>query len=306
MRIKQSFIQKDKKWGYIFIAPWVMGFVAFILIPFVSSLIMSFYKWDLFSEPIPVGLSNYSEVLTSKTFHIALSNTLIFATFSTFISVVFGVITAWVLAENKRINLTLRTLLYMPCLVIGLAFSMMMSPVFGTGEFGLINQLFSLLNLPQQTWLAIKGQAVFVMVAFTFWNIGSPMLVFIAGLKSIDKAYYEAAQIDGASNFMVFRKISLPLLTPMIIYQSIMGVIFGMQIFDIAIGLAQSGGSASIMGMGINNSLATLVYYLYNVGFKEYNMGLASAIGWVIFLLTGFISISILFLNKKTKMFSAD
>jgi multiple sugar transport system permease protein len=306
MSKQKTFVTKDKKWGYIFVAPWVIGFVCFILIPFVSSLYISFHKWDLFSAPVAVGFANYVEVFTGKTFYAALSNTVIFAVFSTIVSVVFGVVTAWVLAENKKIFLVLRTLLYLPCLVIGLAFSMMMAPVFGSGEFGLINQLFSLLHFKSQTWLALKGQAVWVMVAFTFWNIGSPMLVFIAGLKTIDKAYYEAAQIDGASAFMIFRKIALPLLTPMIIYQSIMGVIFGMQIFDIAIGLAQSGGSAAMMGMGINNSLATLVYYLYNVGFKEFNMGMASAIGWIIFVLTALISTALLFLNKKTKMFSVD
>ena len=301
-----SFKTKEQnKWGYIFILPWIIGFFSFTFIPLFYSLFVSFTDWNMFEMNF-VGWQNYKEVLQSSTFHIALSNTLIYTFFTAIINIVVGLIIAWSLSGKSVFNTALRTIIYLPSLIIGLAFAMMMTPIFGGGDYTLINQLRSILGMEPQEWLTTRGQGVIVMILMSFWGIGGAMVVFIAGFKMIDPVLYDAAEIDGASRNKIFLKICIPVLIPVIIYQTIMSLIFGMQVFDIAIGLAQVGGAATSLGMGIDGSLATLVYYLYNTGFKDFEMGKASAIGWVIFLLTSIIGIFMLVFIKKTKYYTSD
>lgn len=297
--------------GWLYIAPWIIGFVLFMAVPLLVSLYMSFHDWDMFSKPVFRGLENYRKLLSpstlyGQTFYAALGNTLLYTVCTAAINLVVGLSLAWVLSRSGIFTTTMRTIIYLPCMVIGIAFSLMMGPIFGSSDYALINQIRHAWGLESQEWLFTHGQGVWVMILMSFWGVGGAMIVFIAGIKNIDSTIYEAAKIDGATNLQVFLKICIPSLKPIIIYQSIMGLIYGMQVFDIAVGLASIGGAGSSFGMGIDNSLATLVYYLYNTGFKDFQMGMACAIGWLIFIITSVIGLGMCRFVRKTGYYEVD
>lgn len=310
-KTKKLNFSAQERVGWLFIAPWIFGFVLLTVVPMAVSLYMSFHEWDMFSKPVFVGFDNYAEILSPSTFegatfYAALGNTLLYTVFTAVINLVLGLCVAWAISKPSHFNTVLKTVIYLPCMLIGIAFAMMMGPIFGSSEFSLINQLRAAAGVGPQEWLFTKGQGVWIMILMSFWGIGGAMIVFLAGVKNIDRSIYEAAEIDGAGNFTVFTRICIPCMKPVIIYQVIMGLIFGMQVFDIAVGLASIGGAGSSLGMGIDNSLATLVYYLYNKGFKDFQMGFASAIGWLIFLLTSMIGAGLYFFVRKTGYYEVE
>ena len=310
-KTKKLNFSAQERVGWLFVAPWIFGFVLLTVVPMAVSLYMSFHEWDMFSKPVFVGFDNYFEILSPSTFegatfYAALGNTILYTLFTALINLVLGLSVAWAISKPSHLNTVLKTVIYLPCMLIGIAFAMMMGPIFGSSEFSLINQLRAAAGFGPQEWLFTKGQGVWIMVLMSFWGIGGAMIVFLAGVKNIDRSIYEAAEIDGACNFTVFTRICIPCMKPVSIYQVIMGLIFGMQVFDIAVGLASIGGAGSSLGMGIDNSLATLVYYLYNKGFKDFQMGFASAIGWLIFLLTSMIGAGLYFFVRKTGYYEVE
>lgn len=311
VRTKRSAFRSEQAWGWLFISPWVLGFSVFTAVPLFFSLYLSFHRWDMFSDPVRVGWENFRQLLdpssgVGDTFYAALFNTVLYTALTAVINIVVGLAVAWAVARASKFNTVLRTLIYLPCMVIGIAFSMMMGPIFGSSDFALINQIRNAFGQPSQEWLFTRGQGVWVMVLMSFWGIGGAMIIFVAGIKNIDACVYDAAAIDGAGHLKTFIRICIPMLFPVLVYQTIMSLIFGMQVFDIAVGLSSIGGASGSFGMGLNNSLATLVFYLYNKGFKDFQMGMASAIGWLIFLLTSVLAAGLYGFVKKTGYYSAD
>lgn len=226
---------------------------------------------------------------------------------STLISVIFGLVIAALLAKGIPGGHIFRSIFYLPSLVIGTAFGLMMTPVFGYGQYGMINQLIAFLGLPEQKWLSTPGQGVWVMVGMSFWYIGGSMIVFLAGMKGIDQTYYEASMIDGANKIQQFFSITIPLIAPVIIYQIIMNIIYGMQVFDLAVSLnSASGYGFGGASMGSGNNLATLVYDLYTKGFSEFNMGEASVIGWITLIISLILSVIVFKLSKIFNFFNEE
>ena len=218
--MKREFsLLKRERIGWLFVAPWIAGFCLLTLLPLLVSLYMAFHDWNMFSPPVFVGLDNFKTLLDASSiegasFYAALSNTLIYTVLTAAINLVVGLSVAWAVARASVLNTIMRTIIYLPCMVIGIAFSMMMGPIFGSSEFALVNQILHLLDLPPQEWLFTHGQGVWVMVLMSFWGIGGAMIVFVAGIKNIDSAVYDAASIDGAGNFYVFLRIMLPMVSP--------------------------------------------------------------------------------------------
>ncbi|MBO5715839.1 MAG: sugar ABC transporter permease [Clostridia bacterium] len=265
----------------------------------------------MFSDPKFVGLKNF-ELLFDKTsiygdaFYAALSNNLIYVCVAAVINFTVGITIAWSIFRPSKLNSTLRTIIYMPSMIISFALSMMMSPIFSSNEFSLINQIRQAMGLDLQNWLGTRGQGVWVLCILCFWGVGGAMMTYISGMKNIDKSVYEAAKLDGAANMRLLVSICLPLLAPMIVYQVIMTFVGGLQAFDNVMGLATICGGNGTANMGTDNSLATLVFYLYNLGFKDFKMGMASALGWITFAITGVFGIALLVFVQKTGYYSID
>jgi len=300
---KMGIEKREKIAGLLLVSPWIVGFLLFGLFPMGVSGYLTFVKWDFLRDPQWVGLSNFQEVFRNPIFYTALKNTLIITFGSSLIYLVFGVIIAAMLAKDYLGSNVFRAIIFLPSLVIGTALAMMMQPVFGNGKYGLLNQVLNLLGLPYQSWLTEPGQAVWVIVAMSFWFLGSGVIIYLAGIKGIDPSYFEAAMIDGANGLQQFYKVTIPLLTPVLLFQSIMGIIGGLQVFDLALTLASEFKTG---GMGNENSLATLVFYLYTLAFRDYNMGSAAVVGWVIFIVSLLLSLVIFRLSKKFQLFGEE
>lgn len=297
--------------GWLFVSPWVFGFLSLTVIPLGVSFYMAFHEWNMFSDPIPVGLKNF-ELLFDKTsiygdlFYVALSNTLIYTVWAAIVNFTVGISIAWSVYKPSKMNTTLRTIIYMPVMVISFAFSMMMGPIFNNSDYALINQIRLALGMDTQSWLSQRGGGIFVVCLLCFWGVGGAMITYVSGMKNIDKSVYEAAQIDGAANFTLLRKICLPMLAPMIVYQLMMTFVAGLQAFDNVMGLSTLVGGNGPVNMGSEGSLATLIFYLYNLGFRDFEMGMASALGWIAFSLTTVFGVALLTFTMKTGYYSLD
>ena len=303
--------RNNQNLGWLFVSPWVFGFVSLTVLPLLYSLYLSFHDWNMFSTPKFVGLKNF-QLLFDKTsiygdaFYAALSNNLIYVCVAAVINFTVGITIAWSIFRPSKLNSTLRTIIYMPSMIISFALSMMMSPIFSSNEFSLINQIRKAMGLDLQNWLGTRGQGVWVLCILCFWGVGGAMMTYISGMKNIDRSVYEAAKLDGAANMRLLISICIPLLAPMIVYQVIMTFVGGLQAFDNVMGLSTIVGGNGTANMGSDNSLATLVFYLYNLGFKDFKMGMASALGWITFAITGVFGIALLIFVQKTGYYSID
>lgn len=309
--VKKKKKKNKQNLGWLFVSPWVFGFVTLTVIPLAVSFYLSFHDWNMFSDPVFVGLKNY-QLLFDKTsiygdaFYASLSNTLIYVCFAACVNFFIGILVAWSIFKPSKHNTVLRTIIYMPTMVISFAFSMMMDPIFSSNEFALINQIRLAMGLDLQNWLATRGQGIWVLCMLCFWGVGGAMMTYVSGMKNIDKSVYEAAKIDGANNPQLLTRICLPLLSPMIVYQIIMTLVAGLQTFDSVMGLSTLCGGNGTSNMGSDNSLATLVFYLYNLGFKDFKMGMASALGWITFAITAVFGAALLIFVQKTGYYSID
>ena len=309
--VKKKKKKQKQNIGWLFVSPWVFGFVALTVIPLVVSFYLSFHEWNMFSDPVYVGLKNYKLLFDKASiygdaFYAALSNNLIYVCFAAVVNFVVGIITAWAIFRPSKMNSLLRTVIYMPSMIISFALSMMMSPIFSSNEFSLINQIRLSMGLDLQNWLSTRGQGIWVLCILCVWGVGGAMMPYVSGMKNIDKSVYEAAKIDGATNLRLLVNICLPMLAPMIVYQIIMTFVGGLQAFDNVMGLSTICGGNGTANMGSDNSLATLVFYLYNLGFKDFKMGMASALGWITFAITGVFGVALLVFVQKTGYYSID
>lgn len=300
---KGGLLARRNRMGYVYIMPWIIGFLAFQAFPILYSFYISLHKWDMLTKPKFIGWANYQSLLTDPRFMISIRNTFLFMLFSMGLGIGLGLFIAALLAENLKGTRFYRTAFYLPNLVVPVAFGMMMRPIFGGFDYGLINIVLSLFGFEGIRWLDNPDTAIWVVIITNFWFIGACMIIFLAGIKSISRTYYEAAEIDGAGWFRRLFHITIPLLGPILFFQTITGLIYALQIFDIPVALGNLGGSQHTT-MGINDSLGTLIYYLYLLGFRNWNMGKAAAVGWVVFgigLIFSFIILKVLRKSWKTQ-----
>src|SRR5579859_1693300 len=289
----RRFFKQEKVVGWLFVAPWVIGFLAFSLYPLLATIYNSFTKLGLFGEAQWIGLKNYQQLFTNDpAFGKAISNMLIFVILTTVIYIIGGLVLALLLQRNFPGNHFFRVVFYMPSLMVGVGIGSMMVQVFNGRNYGLINEALSVLHIPPVEWLNNYDHPWMSLVALiltTFWFMGGAMLIFIAGLKGISKTYYEAAHIDGANAWRRFWSVTLPLLTPVLLFNTVMTLIGNIQAFALPLIFA-GGGSGSVGAvvsvLGYHDSLSMFLTYLYQEGFVDHKYGYASAIAMVIFVIT--------------------
>lgn len=259
--------------GYLYIMPWLLGFVIFTAGPMIASLFLSFTEYRGFHAPKWTGFANFERLVTDRLFWLSLANT----AYYTFIGVPLFLLTALAvaLALNVRVAGTniYRTIYYLPSVMPTVATAILWIWIFNP-DFGFANVVMRSIHLPTQNWLADPVLAKPCLILMGMWSTGSTMLVFLAGLQGMPRALYEAAEIDGASSWARFRFITIPLLTPTIFFNLVMGIIGSFQVFATAF-VATGGGPVN----------ATLFYvlYLYNTAFASFRLGYASALAWVLF-----------------------
>jgi len=291
-KINDRRINKENLAGYLFISPWLIGFVVFLVGPFIYTFCLSFTNWDMFSAPMFIGVQNYLDLFTDDLFIQSLLVTIRFVVSSVFFSIVFSLALAILLNANSRLIYFFRTIFYVPSVVSGIAVAIVWSWIFST-DFGIINYALSLLGIQGPNWLGDPKYApwAFVIIMCTTF-IGVPMIIFVAGLQNIPKYLYESADIDGANNIQKFFRITLPTLSPIILFNTITMIIGAFRTFVQAYTLAGKDGNP-------NHSLLFFVMYLYKTAFQNMDMGAASAMAWVFFIIVFVLTVIILKASSK-------
>jgi len=285
--------------AYLFLTPWLLGLVIFTLGPILASLYLSLTHYDLLSPPEWAGTANYERLLTRDTrFLQSLNVTAIYVAVSVPLQLIFALIIALVL--NRGINGLpwYRAAFYLPSLLGGsVAIAILWREVFGSD--GLLNQLlYSFFGIEGQSWIASPETALGTLIILHVWQFGSPMIIFLAGLKQIPNDLYEASEIDGANAFQKFWKVTLPLLTPIVFFNLIMQTISAFQSFTPAYIVSNgTGGPAD----------STLLYslYIYLHGFRYFRMGYAAAMGWILMVIILIFTV-INFFASRYWVFYAD
>lgn len=277
--------------GYLFLLPWFIGFFGLTLWPILSSLYLSFTDYDLLTDPKWVGTANFERMFTDDgKFLASMRVTLLFVALSVPLKLAFALVVAMALNRGLRGLPIYRALFYVPSLLgASVAIAILWRQLFA-GD-GMVNQLLAVFGIDGPGWISDPRYSLWTIVALAVWQFGSPMVIFLAGLRQIPVDMYEAASLDGASKARQFWKITLPLLTPVIFFNVIIQTIEGLKSFTPAFII--SGGSG-----GPTNSTLFYTLYLYQEAFQFFRMGYASALAWVLLLLIA-LATGIAFLTSK-------
>lgn len=262
--------------GYLFIAPWLLGFLAFTVIPMLASFYFAFTDYsslDQITDARWVGLENFVRMFTQDARWIkAVQATLYYVIFAIPLRLAFALALAMLLRGGRKGLSFYRAAYYAPSIVGGsVAVAVMWRQVFGTE--GIVNVALAVFGIPPTTWLGQPETAIWTLIVLAIWQFGSPMLIFLAGLKQIPAEYYEAASMDGASPVRKFVSITLPLLSPVIFFNLIMQMISGLMVFTQAF---------IITGGAPLDTTLFYALYIYNRAFSSFQMGYASAMAWVL------------------------
>jgi multiple sugar transport system permease protein len=261
-------------WGLLCISPWLLGFLIFTAGPMLVSLYISFCKYDL-HQMVWVGTKNY-EVLLIKDplFWKSLSNTAFYTLFSVPLGLTGSLLIALLLNQKVRGIHVFRTLFYLPSLVPAVASALVWAWIFHP-DAGILNNALAFFGIKGPAWLQDPQTALSSLIIMSLWGIGGGrMIIFLAGLQGISSELYEAAELDGARGFKVFWHITLPMLSPTILFNMVLGIIGSFQVFTSAYVLT---------GGGPNNATLMYVLYLYNNAFRYFKLGKASAMAWILF-----------------------
>lgn len=280
-RLRTRFNASDNLVGYLFLSPWLIGFFVFTLLPILASLFLAFTQFDILSPPQWVGLKNFDRMFTGdRRFWRSVNATFYYAFTSVPLRLTFALIVAMLLNTKRRMVSVYRAVYYAPSIVGGsVAVAVMWREIFG--NTGLVNFLLAGFGIVGPNWLGNPKTAIWTLIVLAAWQFGSPMLIFLAGLKQIPAELYEAASIDGGGYWAKFAKITLPMLTPVIFFNLVMQIISGFLVFTQA--FIVTGGTPLD---------TTLFYalYLYRRAFQTFEMGYSSAMAWVLLLIVAFFT----------------
>lgn len=261
--------------GWLFISPFILGFIIWFLIPALIALYLSVHRWNLMSAPVFVGLDNVENLFRDPLLPQALKATFVY----TLVSVPLGLVVAFGLAmllNNQLPGIGIfRTIFYLPSIIPAVASAALWAWMFNT-EFGLINYIIRAFGGPKIPWLQAPGWAMPALIIMSLWSIGGAMIIFLAGLQGIPDIYYEAAEIDGAGRLAKLRHITLPLMSPVFFFNLVIGFINSFQVFIVGY-LVTDGGPV--------NATLFLVLYIYRTAFRSLNMGYAAVMSWVLFFI---------------------
>ncbi|RKX31565.1 MAG: sugar ABC transporter permease [Verrucomicrobia bacterium] len=268
--------------GLGFSSLWIVGLGVFTLYPVAASLFYSFCDYSILQRPVWAGMENFSTMLGDDVFWISLKNTLIFAGFSVPMGLAVSLSLALLLNHEVRGRAVYRTIFYLPSIVPIVASSMLWMWIFN-GQYGVLNwvigPLFRLWGDSPPAWLGDPAWSKPALILMSLWGVGNSTIIYLAGLQDVPKEYYESASIDGASSWQRLRYITIPMISPVIYFNLIMGIIGSLQVFT----------QVFVMTGGTDGAPArsTLFYalYLFSTAFYDLRMGYASAMAWVLFLL---------------------
>lgn len=290
----RRFLYKESTVGHVFAAPFIFGFICFSLIPILTSLYYSFTNYSMGSKTIDwVGFTNFARLFKDEIFVKSLGVTLKYVFLSVPLKLAFALFVAFLLTRKSRMVTLYRSLYYVPSLVGGsVAVALVWKQLFA--RKGLINAVLVDMGLEKINWFGDEKLALIPLILMSVWQFGSSMIIFAAGLKEIPSSYYEAARMDGANGFQLFFKITLPCLSPIILYNLVMQTISAFMAFTQAFIITQG---------GPNNGTMMYSLYVYNQAFQYNNMGYACAMSWFMLVVMSIITL-VIFKSSKMWVFS--
>lgn len=282
--------------GFVLILPWLIGFCIFKLYPFVSSLVYSFTDYDLFKGvQNVVGFQNYIDAFTKAKNVKALKVTFTYAFMTVPLKLIFALFIAYILNfKIKGVGL-FRTAYYVPSILGGsVAIAVLWKALFKND--GVVNTILAMLGFESINFLADKNWALFIICLLRVWQFGSAMVLFLAALKGVPEDLYEAASIDGATKGRQFLSITIPLISPVIFYNLVTQLVQAFQEFN---------GPYIITSGGPRNATTLISVIVYNTAFKDYKVGMSSAMAWVMFVIVMILTI-IAFVSQKKWVYYSD
>ncbi|GGB62207.1 carbohydrate ABC transporter permease [Fictibacillus barbaricus] len=282
----------DYLWGYVMIAPTMFGLAIFYLWPILQTIYFSFTEWGSFGTFQWIGLENYKLMFNDSDLFQSIKNTTIYIIFTVPIGIFISIIIAVLLNQNIKGKSIYRTLYFLPVITMPAAIAMVWKWLYN-GDYGLLNYVLSLIGIKGPNWVTNPDIALFSVMVVAIWSgIGYNMVIFLSGLQGIPSTYYEAARIDGAGPIRMFFKITLPLLSPVIFFVSIMSMIGAFQVFDLIFMMISKSSTA------LENT-QSIVYLFYQHAFILNNKGYAAAIAVLLLIVILIITAIQMILQKK-------
>lgn len=261
---------------YLFISPWLIGFFLFTLGPMLYSLNLSLHEWDIIHEAKWVGLDNYTTAVQDNRVLQSLRVTFTFALISVPLNLISGFAIALLMNLRVRGIRIFRTAFYLPALVGGIPQAVLFTQLLSND--GVVNRLLALFGIQGPAWVTDPNYILFGVIIMSLWGAGGGMIIYLAGLTDIPEHLYEAAEIDGANALQKMRHITIPQMTPILFFNLVTGIIGAMQVFDVAFAFGSSEG-------GRQGSLRFFVFNLWENAFRFFNVGYASALAWILFVI---------------------
>jgi multiple sugar transport system permease protein len=275
---------RETMWFWICVSPWVFGFIVFTAIPMVASLVLSFTDWNSFQAPNWVGFKNYVEAFVhDPIFWQVLRNTFYYAIVSVPVTLFLGLYLANLLSHDFHGKRFFRTIIYLPSLVPLVAAAMIFQWLLKPD--GPVNDFLGIFRIKGPDWLMDPNWVIPAIIMLSIWQVGGGTILLISSINGVPKALYEAAEIDGAGHFRQFWSITFPQITPILFFNLVTGVIGAFQVFDQVYILT---------GGGPDNASNMMVPYIYTTAFKNFHMGYASALSWILFVIVLIISALVL------------
>ncbi len=265
--------QREEVAGWTFALPWIIGFVFLTALPMVASALIAFTDWNVIQPMQWVGLKNIQQATTDPLVWQSLKVTTIYAFVSVPLQVVLGLAVALLLNSNIRGLRFYRTIYFLPSVLSGVAVALLWRWIYAS-DFGLINSLLAEVGIRGPGWLGNPDWALPALIGMAMWHVGGGMIVYLAGLQGVPSELYEAAAVDGANAWVRLRYITLPMISPVIFFQLVTGLIAALQIFTEPLIMTNG---------GPQNATLTMILYLYRNAFQFFKMGYASVMAWILF-----------------------
>lgn len=287
---RRSLGKSEARIALLFAAPWFVGFGVFLLYPLLASIYYSFCDYSVLRTPVWVGMQNYADLVHDDVFWKSLTNTLIYAAMALPLGMFVAISLAMLLNAKVAGLAVYRTIFFLPSLVPTIPLAVLWLWVFN-GEHGILNYVLQLMHLPTPNWLGDPAWSKPALALLALWGAGNSMVIYLAGLQDVPVDLYEAADLDGAGWWSKTRNVTLPMLSPVILFNLIMGIIGALQVFA----------EPYVMFPGGSPARSTYFYtmYLFDNAFRYHKMGYACAMGWIMFVIILLLTMLALRLSER-------
>lgn len=291
----RSDARRNLMYGLLFTSPWIIGFILFLAFPLALSIYFSFCDYSILNSPAWIGTLNYQDLASDEVFWRSVRNTLFFVLTTLPLGTGLALLLAILLNTNLAARSLFRTIFFLPSLVPLVAVAIVWREALHV-QHGVVNHFMGLFGLKSMDWMGDPRFAPWGLVLTTLWGVGNATVIYLASLQEVPRSLYEAAEVDGANALQRIRHVTIPLISPVIYFNVIMGCIGTMQVFALPYVMTTGGGR--IAG-GPARSTLFYTMYLFDQAFSYLNMGYASAMAWVLFLIIAGLTVSAHFISRR-------